>query len=137
MAVSIDTDGGAGERVLAFSPSTPCTPAAPREPFSPFCPGRPGSLVWHTLQAFYQRRAQTERGVKAETPKDADRLESILVMLAHTGQYSTAQNKGDNKSDCTHTKDITLKLDTCVVTSGENTRSPLRLGSLLHCVGDL
>ena len=29
--------------------------------------------------------------------------------LAHTGQYSPTQNQGDNRSDWTYTKDITLK----------------------------
>ena len=48
---------------------------------------------------------------------DKNRLEFILVILAQTGQYNTTQNKGDNKSDWTYTKDITSKLDTCVVTS--------------------
>ena len=38
-------------------------------------------------------------------------------MIRLTRQYNTTQNKGDNKSDWTYTKDITLKLDTCVVTS--------------------
>ena len=37
--------------------------------------------------------------------------------MAHTGQYNTTQNKGDNKSDWTFTKGIKLKLDTCIVTS--------------------
>ena len=50
-------------------------------------------------------------------PNDTNGLALILVIVAHTGRYKTAQNKGDNKSDWTYTKYITLKLDTCVVTS--------------------
>ena len=42
---------------------------------------------------------------------------SFWWFLAHTGQYETTPNKGDNTYDWTYTKDITLKLDTCIVTS--------------------
>ncbi len=46
--------------IFTFSPSIPGIPGAPREPFSPFCPGNPGTLVWHTLQAFWQNHKHTQ-----------------------------------------------------------------------------
>ena len=50
-------------------------------------------------------------------PHDTNRLEFILLIWLTQDSTSTTHNKGDNKSDWTYTKYITLKLDTCVVTS--------------------